>query len=91
MLDVRYPMENGIVRDWEDMRHVWNYTFNAMLKIDPTHTKVRREQIANLCLHQLVTDPADGGGDENRKRLVQEMFETYRFKGVSVAVHGVPL
>jgi len=40
MLDVRYPMENGIVRDWEGMRHVWNYTFNDMLKIDPTTTKV---------------------------------------------------
>jgi len=28
---------------------------------------------------------------QNMKRLVQEMFETYRFKGVSVAVHVVPL
>ena len=64
MLDVRSPMENGIVRDWQHMRHVWNYTFYEKLKIDPTTTKVRREQIANLCPHQLVTDPADGRGDE---------------------------
>ena len=40
MLDVKYPMENGIVRDWEDMRHVWNHTFYDKLKIDPKHSKV---------------------------------------------------
>jgi actin-related protein 2 len=40
MLDVRYPMENGIVRDWADMRHVWNHTFYDKLKIDPENTKV---------------------------------------------------
>ena len=45
MLDVKYPMENGIVRDWEDMRHVWNHTFYDKLKIDPTHSKV--------CIHTL--------------------------------------
>jgi len=76
MLDVRYPMENGIVRDWEDMRHVWNYTFYDKLKIDPTTTKI------------LLTEAAMNP-KQNRKRLVQEMFETYHFKGVSVAVQAV--
>ena len=41
MLDIKYPMDNGIVRDWEDMRLVWNYTFNEKLKIDPKESKVR--------------------------------------------------
>ena len=27
MLEVNYPMENGIVRNWEDMIHLYNYTF----------------------------------------------------------------
>ena len=40
MLELTYPMENGIVRSWEDMKHVWNYTFFEKLKIDPTKTKV---------------------------------------------------
>ena len=40
MLEVNYPMENGIVRSWEDMKHVWDYTFFEKLKIDPTKTKV---------------------------------------------------
>lgn len=40
MLEVNYPMENGIVRNWDDMKHVWNYTFHEKLCIDPKNTKV---------------------------------------------------
>lgn len=40
MLEVNYPMENGIVRSWEDMVHVWDYTFYEKLKIDPKNCKV---------------------------------------------------
>ena len=40
MLEVNYPMENGIVRNWDDMKHVWNYTFHEKLKIDTKNTKV---------------------------------------------------
>ena len=41
MLEVNYPMENGIVRSWEDMLHVWDYTFYEKLKIDPKGCKVQ--------------------------------------------------
>ena len=27
VLDIKYPVENGIVRNWEDMEYLWNYTF----------------------------------------------------------------
>lgn len=27
LLDTNYPMENGIVKNWEDMGHLWDYTF----------------------------------------------------------------
>lgn len=36
MLDCNYPMENGIVRNWDDMGHIWDYTFGPeKLDIDP--------------------------------------------------------
>ena len=36
MLDVHYPMENGVVRNWEDMNHLYDYTFGPdKLDIDP--------------------------------------------------------
>lgn len=41
MLEVNYPMDNGIVRNWEDMKHVWDYTFGeTKLNVDPKNCKV---------------------------------------------------
>lgn len=41
MLEVTYPMENGIVRSWEDMLHLYNYTFGpGKLNIDPKECKI---------------------------------------------------
>ena len=40
MLEVNYPMENGIVRNWEDMKHIWDYTFNEKFNVDPKKSKV---------------------------------------------------
>lgn len=35
-----WQMENGIVKKWEDMQHLWNYTFYDKMKIDPTDRKI---------------------------------------------------
>lgn len=41
LLEVNYPMENGVVRNWDDMCHVWDYTFGPKkMNIDPKQTKV---------------------------------------------------
>lgn len=41
LLEVNYPMENGVVRNWEDMCHVWDYTFGPKkMNLDPHETKV---------------------------------------------------
>jgi actin-related protein 2 len=76
MLEVNYPMDNGIVRNWEDMKHVWDYTFYEKLKIDPKQSKV------------LLTEPPMNPM-RNRERMIQEMFETYEFEGVYIAIQAV--
>ena len=40
MLEVNYPMENGIVRNWDDMKHIWDYTFKEKFGVDTRNTKV---------------------------------------------------
>jgi len=41
MLEVNYPMDNGIVRNWDDMKHVWDYTFGEnKLNVNPKNCKV---------------------------------------------------
>ena len=39
MLEVNYPMENGIVRNWDDMKHIWDHTFHEKLGIETAKAK----------------------------------------------------
>ncbi len=55
MLEVNYPMENGMVRNWDDMKHVWNYTFGERLKIDTKNSKVIITNILVVLLLLLIT------------------------------------
>lgn len=76
ILQISYPMENGIVRNWEDMCHVWDYTFNEKLQIDPTDCKI------------LLTEPPMNP-KKNREKMVEVMFEKYGFRGVYIAIQAV--
>lgn len=75
-LQVTQPMEHGIVRDWDDMKHLWDYTFSEKLRIDPAGRKV------------LLTEPPMNP-KVNRQRMCQVMFEEYGFGGVYVAIQAV--
>eukprot|EP01083_Nonionella_stella_P057654 151251_1 len=75
-LECTYPLENGIVRNWTDMKVLWDYTFGECLKINPADHKI------------LLTEPP-ANPFENRKKMYQHMFETYGFNSVMVAIQAV--
>lgn len=73
-LEVNYPMENGIVRNWEDMGHLYDYTFGPdKLDIDPKECKL------------LLTEPPLNP-NSNREKMFQVMFEQYGFHSIYIAV-----
>ncbi|KAH7713089.1 Actin/actin-like protein [Aphelenchoides avenae] len=73
MLEVTYPMESGVVRNWADMCHLWDYTFGPeRLDIEPTDSKL------------MLTEPPMNPSS-NRDRLLQVMFETYGFSSLYIA------
>ena len=76
MLQMAYPMENGIVRNWEDMGHLWKYTFERLKITDPSEHKI------------LLTEPAMNP-KKNREKMAQVMFEEYGFNGLYVAIQAV--
>jgi len=77
MLDCTYPMENGMVRSWEDMVHVWDYTFGPnKMNIDPKNCKI------------MLTEPPMNPV-KNREKMVEMMFEHYQFDGCYVAIQAV--
>lgn len=74
MLEVNYPMENGMVRNWEDMLHVWDYTFGQeKLNINPSECKI------------LLTEPPMNP-TRNREKMIEVMFEKYGFDSAYIAI-----
>ncbi|KAJ9102346.1 Actin- protein 2 [Naganishia friedmannii] len=75
-LQVTSPMEHGIVKNWTDMQHLWDYTFHEKLKTETRGRKV------------LLTEPPMNP-KSNRQRMCEVMFEEYGFGGVYVAIQAV--
>uniref|UniRef100_A0A6B2L6J8 Actin-related protein 2 n=1 Tax=Arcella intermedia TaxID=1963864 RepID=A0A6B2L6J8_9EUKA len=75
MLKISYPLANGQVVDWEDIDHVWNYTFNERLHVDPKECKI------------LLTEPPLNP-TKNREQMIQRMFEKYQFQGLYIAIQA---
>ena len=59
MLEVNYPMDNGIVRNWEDMTHIYDHTFGKeRLGVDTSSTRI------------LLTEPPMNP-TKNREKMVE--------------------
>lgn len=69
-------MENGIVKNWEDMEHLWDYTFKDKLNIETQGRKI------------LLTEPPMNPL-KNREKMAEVMLEKYEFGGVYVAIQAV--
>jgi len=76
MLEVTYPVDQGIVRNWEDMRHLWDHTFNERMQIDPKDHRI------------LLTEPPMNPR-ENSLRMYENMLEKYGFAGCQVAIQAM--
>ena len=75
-LNLNYPVENGIVRDWDDMEHLWNYSFFDKMSIDPRD-------------HKIMLTEAPLNPKNNRKKTIQTMFEKYGFNGAHMSIQAM--
>merc|ERR1711959_851342 len=71
-LDIKYPLDNGIVRNWDDMLHLYDYTFEEKLKINPSECRI------------MLTE-APMNPKKNREKMIEVMFEKYGFKSVYIS------
>ncbi|KRZ43471.1 Actin-related protein 2 [Trichinella pseudospiralis] len=82
MLDLSYPMDNGIVRNWDDMDLVWDYTFGPeCLNLQPSECK--------LLLTEAPLNPIKNREKMFEVHLKLVMFEKFGFHSVYVAVQAV--
>lgn len=40
LLKIKYPMEHGIVTDWEDMEKIWQYVYAEELRTLPEEVRL---------------------------------------------------
>lgn len=76
ILKLNYPIEHGIVTDWDDMEKLWNYTFTTQLKVDPES-------------HNVMLTEAPYNPKKNREKMMEIMFDTFNVPAAYVALQGV--
>mmetsp|Transcript_89666 Transcript_89666/g.252785 ORF Transcript_89666/g.252785 Transcript_89666/m.252785 type:complete len:377 (+) Transcript_89666:151-1281(+) len=76
ILKVTYPVEHGIVQDWDDMEKIWHHTFYNGLRVDPQD-------------HAVMLTEAAMNPKVNRERMTQIMFETFHSPALYVSTQAV--
>ena len=72
LLSLIYPIEHGVVTNWENMEKIYNYIFNNH-RVDPSEY--------NVFLTESLMNPK-----KNKDKMAQIMFETYKIPGLYFAV-----
>jgi actin-related protein len=68
ILTISYPMEHGIVTNWDDMEKIWHYLFEKELHISSEN-------------HPVLLTEASLNPIGNREKMTQILFEQFHVPG----------
>jgi len=76
VLTLKYPVEHGIVANWDDMEKIWAHCFENELRIQP--------EAQPVMLTEAPMNPKS-----NREKMAELIFERFNFPGMYVAIQAV--
>ena len=72
VLKLNYPIEHGVVNNWDDAEKIMGYTFTNELIVAPEEHNIMITESPNNC-------------EENMEKISQMMFETFNVRGLYIA------
>lgn len=75
-LILKYPIEHGIVKNWDDMEKIFHYVLYDELRVDPEE-------------HPILLTEAIFNPKTNREKMIQLMFETFNVPSFYIGIQSL--
>ncbi|KAJ8025418.1 Alpha-centractin [Holothuria leucospilota] len=77
LLNIRYPMEHGIIKDWNDMERIWHFIYS-------------KDQLQTFSEeHPVLLTEAPLNPRKNRERAAEVFFETFNVPALFISMQAI--
>jgi actin-related protein len=76
VLALKYPIEHGIIEDWDAMEKIWHHCYQNELRVEPHK-------------HPCLLTEAPMNPKKNREKMISIMFDTFQVPQFYVSIQAV--